>query len=127
MVIELGLFALIISVLLATAQAVFGLVGAHVGNRRWMAATRPAVTGQFVFVLLSFLVLSWAFYKNDFSVLYVANNSNSALPTFYRFSAVWGAHEGSLLLWALSLSAWSVAGGISRLSGATWSAGWGQP
>jgi cytochrome c-type biogenesis protein CcmF len=112
MVIELGLFALIISVLLATAQAVFGLVGAHVGNRRWMAATRPAVTGQFVFVLLSFLVLSWAFYKNDFSVLYVANNSNSALPTFYRFSAVWGAHEGSLLLWALSLSAWSVAVGI---------------
>jgi cytochrome c-type biogenesis protein CcmF len=109
MVIELGLFALIIGVLLATAQAFFGLAGAHFGNRRWMTAARPAATGQWVFVLLSFLVLAWAFYKNDFSVAYVANNSNSALPTFYRFTAVWGAHEGSLLLWALSLSTWSVA------------------
>jgi len=112
MVIELGLFALIIGLLLSTAQAFFGLAGAHFGNRRWMAATRPAVTGQWVFVLLSFLVLCWAFYQNDFSVLYVASNSNSALPTFYRISAVWGAHEGSLLLWALSLSTWSVAVGI---------------
>ncbi len=109
MVIELGLFALIVGVLLAAAQAFFGLAGAHFGNRRWMAAARPAVTGQWVFVLLSFLVLAWAFYKNDFSVAYVANNSNSALPTFYRFTAVWGAHEGSLLLWALALSTWSVA------------------
>jgi cytochrome c-type biogenesis protein CcmF len=74
MVIELGLFALIIAVLLSMAQAWFGLAGAHFGNRRWMAAARPAATGQWVFVLLSFLVLSWAFYKNDFSVLYVANN-----------------------------------------------------
>jgi cytochrome c-type biogenesis protein CcmF len=65
--------------------------------------------GQWTFVALSFAVLAWAFYKNDFSVMYVANNSNSALPTFYRFSAVWGAHEGSLLLWALSLSTWSIA------------------
>jgi len=123
MVIELGLFALIVGVLLATAQAFFGLAGAHFGNRRWMEAARPAVIGQFVFVLLSFLVLSWAFYKNDFSVLYVASNSNSALPTFYRFSAVWGAHEGSLLLWALALSAWSVAVGIwSRDLPATYAA-----
>jgi cytochrome c-type biogenesis protein CcmF len=112
MVIELGLFALIISVLLATAQAWFGLAGAHFGNRRWMAAARPAVTGQWVFVALSFAVLSWAFYKNDFSVLYVASNSNSELPTFYRFTAVWGAHEGSLLMWALALSTWSVAVGV---------------
>ena len=112
MVIELGLFALIISVLLATAQAWFGLAGAHFGNRRWMAAARPAVTGQWVFVAMSFAVLSWAFYKNDFSVLYVAQNSNSELPTFYRFAAVWGAHEGSLLLWALALSTWSIAVGV---------------
>jgi cytochrome c-type biogenesis protein CcmF len=108
MVIELGLFALIIAVLLSLAQAWFGLAGAQLGNRRWMAASRPAVTGQWVFVALSFAVLSWAFYKNDFSVQYVANNSNSELPTFYRFAAVWGAHEGSLLLWALALSTWSV-------------------
>jgi cytochrome c-type biogenesis protein CcmF len=123
MVVELGLFALVISCLLATAQAFFGLAGAHYGNRRWMAAARPAVTGQWVFIALSFAVLSWAFYKNDFSVLYVANNSNSELPTFYRFTAVWGAHEGSLLLWALALSTWSVAVGIwSRDLPATYAA-----
>jgi cytochrome c-type biogenesis protein CcmF len=109
MVVELGLFALVLALLLSTAQAFFGLAGPHFGNRRWMAAARPAAIGQWVFVALSFGVLSWAFYVNDFSVLYVANNSNSELPTFYRFTAVWGAHEGSLLLWALSLSSWSIA------------------
>src|SRR5512137_3047421 len=109
MVVELGLFALVLALLLSVAQAFFGLAGPHFGNRRWMAAVRPAVAGQFVFVALSFIVLAWAFYQNDFSVAYVANNSNSALPTFYRFSAIWGAHEGSLLLWALALSTWSIA------------------
>ena len=89
------------------AQAWFGIAGAAFGNRRWMAAARPAVAGQLVFVVMSFGALCWAFYHNDFSVLYVASNSNSALPKFYRIAAVWGAHEGSLLLWALALAAWT--------------------
>jgi cytochrome c-type biogenesis protein CcmF len=109
MVVELGLFALVLALLLSTAQAFFGIAGPHFGHRRWMEAVRPAAIGQWVFVALSFAVLCWAFFKNDFSVLYVASNSNSALPTFYRFTAVWGAHEGSLLLWALALSSWSIA------------------
>ena len=109
MIVELGLFSLVLALLLAVAQSVFGIVGPMIRSRRWMAAARPAVAGQWVFVALSFAALSWAFYQNDFSVLYVANNSNSELPTFYRFTAVWGAHEGSLLLWALALSTWSLA------------------
>ena len=112
MVVELGLFALVLALLLSLAQAFFGLAGPQIGNRRWMEAVRPAAAGQWVFVALSFGVLAWAFFVNDFTVLYVANNSNSALPTFYRFTAVWGAHEGSLLLWALALSTWSLAVGV---------------
>jgi cytochrome c-type biogenesis protein CcmF len=109
MVVELGLFALSLALMIAIAQAWLGLAGAQLGNRRWMRAVRPAVAGQWVFVAMAFGVLAYAFYKNDFSVLYVANNSNSELPTFYRFSAVWGAHEGSLLLWAFALATWSLA------------------
>jgi len=109
MVVELGLFALSLALMIAVAQAFLGLAGAQTVNRRWMSAVRPAVAGQWVFVALAFGVLCYAFYKNDFSVLYVANNSNSELPVFYRFTAVWGAHEGSLLLWAFALSTWSLA------------------
>ncbi len=115
MIVEIGLFALVVATLLAVAQAWFGIAGAAFGNRRWMAAAWPAVAGQWVFVAMSFGALCWAFYHNDFSVLYVASNSNSALPKFYRITAVWGAHEGSLLLWALALATWSIAvGAFSR-------------
>ena len=74
-----------------------------------MSVARPAVTGQFVFVVMAFACLVYSFVNNDFSVLYVARNSNSHLPLFYRVAALWGAHEGSLLLWILILSIWSVA------------------
>jgi cytochrome c-type biogenesis protein CcmF len=74
-----------------------------------MSVARPAVTGQFVFVAVAFACLVYSFINGDFSVLYVARNSNSHLPLFYRVAAVWGAHEGSLLLWILILSIWSVA------------------
>jgi len=109
MIPELGQFALVLALLLAAAQAVFGLVGAHRGDARWMAVVRPAVAGQFVLVSFAVGVLIHAFVTFDFSVLYVASNSNSALPTFYRVSALWGAHEGSLLLWVWILATWTLA------------------
>jgi len=109
MIPELGHFALVLALLLAAAQAVFGLAGAHRGDPRWMAAVRPAVAGQFVLVSAAIGVLIHAFVSFDFSVLYVASNSNSALPTFYRVAAMWGAHEGSLLLWAWILVLWTLA------------------
>jgi cytochrome c-type biogenesis protein CcmF len=106
---ELGVFALILAFVLSLSQAFFGLTGAWRDNRTWMAVARPAVTGQFVFVALAFACLVYAFVHNDFSVQYVARNSNSHLPLFYQVAAVWGAHEGSLLLWILILAIWSVA------------------
>ena len=106
---ELGVFALILAFCLSLSQAGFGLIGAWRGNSVWMSVARPAVTGQFVFVVVAFACLVYCFVNGDFSVLYVAKNSNSHLPLFYRVAAVWGAHEGSLLLWILILSIWSVA------------------
>jgi cytochrome c-type biogenesis protein CcmF len=109
MIPELGHFALILALVLTAAQAVFGLLGAHRNDARWQAAVRPAVAGQFVLTTTAMAALIWAFVNFDFSVLYVASNSNSALPTFYRVAALWGAHEGSLLLWAWILSLWTLA------------------
>jgi cytochrome c-type biogenesis protein CcmF len=109
MIPELGHLALILAMCLALAQAGFGLAGAHWRRTEWMAVARPAVAGQFVFLALAFGCLVTAFVQHDFSVAYVAQNSNSALPTYYRVAAVWGAHEGSLLLWIFVLSIWSLA------------------
>src|SRR5712664_2041486 len=106
---ELGVFSLILAFVLSLSQAFFGLMGAWRGKPIWMAVSRPAVTGQFVFVAMAFSCLVYCFVNNDFSVLYVARNSNSQLPLFYKVAALWGAHEGSLLLWILILSIWSVA------------------
>ena len=106
---ELGIFSLILAFVLSLSQAFFGLTGAWRGRTVWMSVARPAVTGQFVFVVLAFACLVYSFVHNDFSVLYVARNSNSQLPLFYKVAALWGAHEGSLLLWILILSIWSVA------------------
>ena len=106
---ELGEFALILAFCLSLSQAFFGLVGAWRVKPVWMSVARPAVTGQFVFVAVAFACLVYCFVNEDFSVLYVARNSNSHLPLFYRVAAVWGAHEGSLLLWIAILAIWSVA------------------
>ena len=106
---ELGQFALILALLLALAQCTLPLLGAWRGNAALIATARPIASGQFVFVALAFGVLTYAFLTQDFSVKYVAQNSNLALPWYYRFSAVWGAHEGSLLLWVLILNVWTLA------------------
>jgi cytochrome c-type biogenesis protein CcmF len=109
MLVELGHFALILALLLAAAQAFFGIAGPALGRERWLAVVPTAATGQFVFVALAVGVLVNAFVQFDFSVLSVAENSNSALPLFYRVTALWGAHEGSLLLWILVLTLWTMA------------------
>jgi len=106
---ELGQIALILALLMALVQTVVPLAGAQRGNARWIAVARPAALGQCAFVVIAFALLTHAFLVQDFSVAYVAQNSNLKLPTYYRFSAVWGAHEGSLLLWVLVLNLWTIA------------------
>lgn len=109
MIPELGHFALTLALAITCVQAVLPLVGAALNRPAWMAVARPAAAGQMVFVTIALLALGWSFYSNDFSVAYVAHNSNSQLPWYYRLSAVWGAHEGSLLLWCWILAGWTVA------------------
>ncbi len=109
MIPEIGQFALVVAFCIAITQAVVPLAGAGLGVQRWVAVAVPAALAQLLFVALSYACLTWAFLQNDFSVLYVARNSNSELPLIYRISGVWGAHEGSLLLWALVLSVWTGA------------------
>lgn len=109
MLIEFGHIALILAFVFAVAQSVAPAIGLWRSDNSLASLTRPLVWGQFVWLVVAFLVLIVAFLSNDFSVLYVANNSNTELPTIYKISAVWGAHEGSLLLWGLILAVWSVA------------------
>ncbi len=109
MLVELGHFSLVLAMLMSAAQAWFGLAGPALRQPQWSAVAYSAVAGQLLFVGLAAAALLHAFIGNDFSVLYVASNSNSALPTFYRIAAFWGAHEGSLLLWICVLCLWTVA------------------
>ncbi|MNJ99113.1 Cytochrome c-type biogenesis protein CcmF [compost metagenome] len=109
MIPETGLFALILALLVALAQAILPLAGAHWGINAWMRVARPAAALQCLLVWLALAILAHAFLTNDFSVLYVASNSHTDLPAIYRFTAVWGGHEGSMLLWQGLLSAWTLA------------------
>ncbi|MDU8559312.1 heme lyase CcmF/NrfE family subunit [Pseudomonas syringae pv. actinidiae] len=109
MIPELGHLAMILALGFALVQAIIPLIGAWRGDRLWMSLARPAAWGQFSFLIFAFGCLTYAFMTDDFSVTYVAQNSNTALPWYYKFSAVWGAHEGSLLLWALILGGWTFA------------------
>jgi len=114
MIPELGHFSLILALSIALAQGIFPLLGVARGNGAWMRMGSTAALGQFLFIAIAFGALTYAFIIKDFSVLYVASNSNSALPLQYRIVGVWGGHEGALLLWVLILAGWTVA--ITRFS-----------
>jgi cytochrome c-type biogenesis protein CcmF len=109
MIPEIGQFALTLALCLALIQAALPLAGAATGRSEWMALARPAAAGQFVFVVLAFGALEYAFLNDDFSVLFVAQHSNTALPAFYKFTAAWGGHEGSMLFWITVLAIWTLA------------------
>ena len=113
MIPELGHFALILATIVALIQGVLPLTGTYLPSRSLQitlqSLARPMAILQFVLVALSFAALATAFLTNDFSVTYVAQHSNSLLPKPYQFAAVWGGHEGSLLLWVLMLALWSMA------------------
>ena len=113
MIPELGQFALILAALVAVIQGVLPLTGTLVRDPQHQVTlqslARPTAALQFALVAFAFAALATSFLSNDFSVSYVAQHSNSLLPKPYQFAAVWGGHEGSLLLWVLLLSLWTVA------------------
>jgi len=109
MVPEIGNIALTLALVLSILLAVYPLWGAHRQHDTLMATAKPLAIGLFVFTLIAYLCLTYAFVTDDFSVEYVAQHSNSQLPLVYKITAVWGGHEGSFLLWVLMLSIWTVA------------------
>ncbi|MES0873440.1 heme lyase CcmF/NrfE family subunit [Sinimarinibacterium thermocellulolyticum] len=109
MIPELGHFAMLAALAVALIQFVVPFVGAWKREPRWMAVGASAAQTQFVLILIAYACLTWAFVERDWSVVYVAANAHSQLPLMYRISAVWGAHEGSMLLWMLMLTGWGAA------------------
>jgi len=107
MIPEFGHYALILALCISIIQGILPLVGAHQSRREWIMLARPAAQTVFLLLGIAFVILAWSFYSNDFSVLYVAEHSNSQMPVIYRLGAVWGGHEGSLLLWVFLLSTWT--------------------
>ena len=109
MLVEIGHFALVLALVFALMQVILPTIGLWKNNFSLVQLSKPILWAQFFWIIVAFAILINAFVVDDFSVKYVANNSNTELPTMFKVSAVWGAHEGSLLLWALILVAWSVA------------------
>lgn len=109
MIPEIGQFALILAFCFAIVQGTLPLIGVWKNQAGLYNLALPAARAQFVFIIISFICLDYAFYANDFSVLYVASNSNSHLPLAFRLAALWGGHEGSMLLWVTILGVWTMA------------------
>ncbi|MGC6376392.1 heme lyase CcmF/NrfE family subunit [Bisgaard Taxon 45] len=109
MIAELGNYALALSLAIASLVAIFALWGAERQHTQLMSLARPMTYGLFMSLTVAFVALFYLFAVNDFSVQYIVNNSNTNLPLHYRLSAVWGSHEGSLLLWIWLLTLWGAA------------------
>jgi len=109
MTVELGQVALLAALLTSFSLGLIPMIGSYTGNRRLMSVASSASLIQCLLLIIAFGILTSAFVIQDFSVEYVARNSNSLLPMSYRYSAVWSAHEGSLLLWELILAIWIAA------------------
>ncbi len=109
MIPEVGNFALVLALCVALTQGTLPLLGAHLNRQQWVALARPAAVAQALLLAIAFGCLTTAFVQNDFSVVYVAQHSNTLLPLQYRVAAVWGGHEGSLLLWVVMLVLWTLA------------------
>lgn len=112
MIPELGSFSLILALCLSVILGTLPLVGAQTKNLLWMNLARPLAAGVFVFTGIALAILAYAFVVDDFSVQFVAQHSNSLLPTRYKLTAVWGGHEGSFLVWTFMLTAWTLAVGV---------------
>ena len=106
---ELGYFALISALVIAILQVILPAVGVFKHQPAWQRLAGSFAIAQFLATGTSFLCLMYGFYANDFTLIYVANQSNSLLPWYYRLSATWGGHEGSLLLWVTILATWGAA------------------
>jgi cytochrome c-type biogenesis protein CcmF len=107
MIAELGHFSLILALCMAAILGTLPIIGASRAIAGWVAVARPAAYALVLFMIIAYGCLTYGFLTHDFSIAYVATNSNTALPFLYLISGVWGAHEGSLLLWALVLSCWT--------------------
>ena len=107
MIAELGHFSLILALCMALVLGTLPIIGAFRAQSGWIAVARPAAFAQLLFMALSYSCLTYSCLTHDFTVKYIATNSNTSLPTLYLISGVWGAHEGSLLLWGLVLTIWT--------------------
>ena len=109
MLAELGNFSLVMALMMAMMLSIYPMWGAYKDHLKMMNMAKPLAIGMFLFTAFAYVCLTHAFLNDDFSLAYVANTSNSSLPIQYKFTAVWGGHEGSFLLWVMIFSTWTVA------------------
>jgi len=114
MIPELGLFALILSLVAALVLSIMPMVGSYTRDIGWMSVARPAALLHLLFLTAAFVALTVSFINNDFSISYVAQTSNRQLPLIYRISGVWGGHEGSILFWVFIHAVWT--GAVAQFS-----------